>query len=170
MKKQFITEATRLQKLAGIITESQYRELNENVDYIIDNGSEIDTDKFLQHFYNVLKQAGYNLPEHVKDEIDETYWEIDDEYPLSYYQNFSLEDAKKEINNLIDAASDDPYYADYESVEDFKGSSSDLDKKYQEKVRQTSWEYQYDGDEKVVNGTPWYWDPKFKKYRYGKRD
>jgi hypothetical protein len=30
MKKQFITEAARLQKLAGIITESQYRELNEN--------------------------------------------------------------------------------------------------------------------------------------------
>jgi hypothetical protein len=32
MKKQFITEAIRLQKLAGIITESQYRELNENPD------------------------------------------------------------------------------------------------------------------------------------------
>jgi hypothetical protein len=31
MKKQFITEATRLQKLAGIITESQYRELNEEI-------------------------------------------------------------------------------------------------------------------------------------------
>jgi hypothetical protein len=31
MKKQFITEAKRLQKLAGIITESQYRELNENL-------------------------------------------------------------------------------------------------------------------------------------------
>ena len=30
MKKQFITEATRLQKLAGIITESQERNLNEN--------------------------------------------------------------------------------------------------------------------------------------------
>lgn len=30
MKKQFITEATRLQKLAGIITESQERDLNEN--------------------------------------------------------------------------------------------------------------------------------------------
>jgi hypothetical protein len=31
MKKQFITEATRLQKLAGIITESQYRKLNEEI-------------------------------------------------------------------------------------------------------------------------------------------
>jgi hypothetical protein len=32
MKKQFITEAARLQKLAGIINESQYRELSENPD------------------------------------------------------------------------------------------------------------------------------------------
>jgi len=30
MKKQFITEATRLQKLAGIITESEYKNLTEN--------------------------------------------------------------------------------------------------------------------------------------------
>lgn len=30
MKKQFITEATRMQKLAGIITESEYKQLNEN--------------------------------------------------------------------------------------------------------------------------------------------
>jgi len=150
------------------------RLLAENVDYIIDNGSEIDTGKFADHFYNLLKQAGYNLPEHVIDDIDEGFAidppYISDEYPLSYYQNYNLENAKDEINTLIDAMGDDPYYSEYESVEDFKGSPSDLDKKYQEKVRQTSWEYQYDGDEKVVNGTPWYWDPKFKKYRYGKRD
>jgi hypothetical protein len=145
------------------------RLLSENIEYIVDNGTEIDQRKFLQHFYNVLKQAGYNLPEHVKDEIDETYWEIDDEYPLSYYQNFSLEDAKEEINNLIDAASDDPYYADYESVEDFKGSSSDLDKKYQEKVRQTSWEYQYDGDEKQVRDYIYRWDPQYKIYKVNRR-
>jgi hypothetical protein len=145
------------------------RLLSENIEYIVDNGTEIDQRKFLQHFYNVLKQAGYNLPEHVKDEIDETYWEIDDEYPLSYYQNFSLEDAKEEINNLIDAASDDPYYADYESVEDFKGSFSDLDKKYQEKVRQTSWEYQYDGDEKQVRDYIYRWDPQYKIYKVNRR-
>jgi hypothetical protein len=30
MKKQFITEAARLQKLAGIITESEYKNLTEN--------------------------------------------------------------------------------------------------------------------------------------------
>jgi hypothetical protein len=30
MKKQFITEAVRLQKLAGIITESEYKNLTEN--------------------------------------------------------------------------------------------------------------------------------------------
>jgi len=30
MKKQFITEAARLQKLAGIITESEYKKLTEN--------------------------------------------------------------------------------------------------------------------------------------------
>jgi hypothetical protein len=169
MKKQFITEATRLQKLAGIITESQYRELNENVDYIIDNGTEIDTDNFQAHFYNLLKQAGYNLPEHVIDDIDESFAidppQIDDEFPLSYYQNFSLEDAKDMINDIIDASSDDPYYADYESIEDFKGSSSDLDKKYQEKERQTKWEYQYDGDEKVVRSYVYKWDPQYKIYK-----
>ena len=141
------------------------RLLSENIDYIIDNGSEIDDRKFLQHFYNLLQQAGYKVPEHVKDDIDETYWEIDDEYPLSYYQNFSLEDAKKEINDLIDAAGDDPYYADYESVEDFKNTSVDLDRKYQEKERQTKWEYQYDGDEKVVRSYVYKWDPQYKIYK-----
>jgi len=170
MKKQFITEAARLQKLAGIITESQYRELSENVDYIIDNGSEIDTDKFMQHFYNLLQQAGYKLPEHVKDDIDEGFYAegtpIDDQTPLSYYQNFRLEDAKEIVNDIMDAKSNDPYYVEYESVEDFKNPSVNLDKKYQEKVRQTNWEYQYDGDEKVVNGIIWVWDPQIKKYKY----
>jgi hypothetical protein len=37
------------------------RLLSENIEYIVDNGTEIDQRKFLQHFYNVLKQAGYNV-------------------------------------------------------------------------------------------------------------
>lgn len=145
------------------------RLLSENVDYIIDNGSEIDTDKFIQHFYNLLQQAGYKLPQHVVDDIDEGFYAegtpIDDQTPLSYYQNFSLEDAKEIVNDIIDASYDDPYYADYESVEDFKNSSNDFDKKYQEKVKQTSWEFQYDGDEKQIRGYIYKWDPKIKKYR-----
>lgn len=141
------------------------RLLSENVDYIIDNGSEIDTGKFLQHFYNLLQQAGYKIPQHVKDDIEDSYWGVDDDYPLSYYQNFSLEDAKDEINNLIDGAGDGPYYADYESVEDFKNPSVDLDKKYQEKEKQTKWEYKYDGDEKVVRSYVYKWDPQYKIYK-----
>lgn len=141
------------------------RLLNENVDYIINNGSEIDERKFLQHFYNLLQQAGYKIPQHVKDSLDDSYWGIDDKYPLSYYQNFSLEDAKDEINTLIDAVGDDPYYADYESVEDFKNPSVDLDKKYQEKEKQTKWEYKYDGDEKVVRSYVYKWDPQYKIYK-----
>jgi hypothetical protein len=149
------------------------RLLSENIDYIIDNGTEIDTNKFQTHFYNLLKQAGYNLPEHVIDDIDGGFSAeppiIDDQTPLSYYQNFSLEDAKEIVNDIMDAKSNDPYYVEYESVEDFKNPSVNLDKKYQEKMKQTSWEYQYDGDEKQVRDYIYKWDPQYKIYKVNRR-
>jgi hypothetical protein len=145
------------------------RLLSENINYIIDNGSEIDSDKFIKHFYNLLQQAGYKLPQHVIDDIDGGFSAelpiIDDQTPLSYYQNFSLEDAKEIVNDIMDAKSNDPYYVEYESVEDFKNPSVDLDKKYQEKEKQTKWEYQYDGDEKVVHSYVYKWDPQYKIYK-----
>ena len=125
-------EQLRMQMLAGIITEGEYKaKLNEYRDYITDEDDEpytgegeplISTHEFLDYMFNLLSQAGYDLPEDVKEVIEgEAYdgdlVEITDEFPLSYWENYNLENAKKDVNDMLEAYGDE---LGYYSVEDFK--------------------------------------------------
>jgi hypothetical protein len=125
-------EQLRMQMLAGIITEGEYKAaLNEYRDYITDEDDEpytgegeplISTHEFLDYMFNLLSQAGYDLPEDVKEVIEgEAYdgdlVEITDEFPLSYWENYNLENAKKDVNDMLEAYGDE---LGYYSVEDFK--------------------------------------------------
>jgi len=119
-------ETLRMQMLAGIITEGQYKaKLNEEKSYIKydeNNEAYIDKREFMSYFYDLLSQAGYELPEDVEDAIDgETYdgdyAAIGNDSPLSYWENFSLENAKEDINDMLEAYADE---LEYNSIEDFK--------------------------------------------------
>jgi hypothetical protein len=123
-------ETLRMQMLAGIITEGQYKaKLNENRDYIIyDDGDEpyIDASEFIYGgLEDILSQAGYDIPEDFMELLDEEAEDgdsvsINDEFPLSYYENFDLEDAKKFVNDMLTSFHGLGMMTDYDSVEDFK--------------------------------------------------
>ena len=123
-------EQLRMQMLAGIITEGQYKaKLNENRDYIVyDDGDEpyIDASEFIYGgLEDILSQAGYDIPEDFMELLDEEASDgdsvsITDEFPLSYYENFDLEDAKKFVNDMLESFHGLGMMEDYDSVESFK--------------------------------------------------
>jgi len=113
-------ETLRMQMLAGILTEGQYKAmLNEERDYIIkdeidDDGDPaepyIETDLFLEYLHNLLSQAGYKIPEDVKDAIeaeaydgDLAYLDSNDPESLSFFENFNLQDAIEVTNEILRA-------------------------------------------------------------------
>ena len=129
-------EQLRMQMLAGIITEGQYKEkLNEERDYIIkdeidDDGDPaepyIETQLFLDYFSNLLSQAGYEIPEDVEDAIsaeaydgDLAYLDNDDPKSLNFFENFNLQDAIEVTNEILRALKDEGEW-EYNSIEDFK--------------------------------------------------
>jgi hypothetical protein len=137
-------EQLRMQMLAGIITESQYKaELaeikinlggNQDRDYIKDEDDEpytgegepyISVDEFLDYMFNLLSQAGYDIPEDFKEVIEGEAYDgdlvaIDDDFPLSYYENFNLQDAKKLVNDMLESLHEFEEMEEYDSIEDFK--------------------------------------------------
>ena len=86
MKKQFITEATRLQKLAGIITESQYKELNE---------AQIAFGNYFK-IYSDIAQSG---------DLEAAHQAVIDALPdgVSLYPNFNLtpEEEKEKYADMV---------------------------------------------------------------------
>lgn len=135
-------EQLRMQMLAGIITEGQYKEkLNEikinkpgfkKKDYIIkdeidDDGDPVEpyiaTHLFLEYLYNLLSQAGYKIPEDFEEAIeaqaydtDIAYLDNDDPESLDYFENFNLQDAIDMVNEILEDWGD----WEYDSIEDFK--------------------------------------------------
>jgi hypothetical protein len=116
--------------LAGIITEGQYKaKLNENRSYIVQDDDDdepyIDASEFVGEMDDILSQAGYNLPEDLIELLDEEANDgdlvsITNSFPLSYYENFDLEDAKKIVNDMLTSFHGLGMMTDYDSVEDFK--------------------------------------------------
>lgn len=97
MKKQFITEAQRLQKLAGIITESQERDLNENVDnlrQIWEKAVEDDRDnleenppedpKVSYNFEQAVADARYSNIDELAQSLVNTLYTIEEEYEIDF--------------------------------------------------------------------------------------
>jgi hypothetical protein len=124
--KKVNKETLRMQMLAGIITEGQYKaKLNEEkayIEYSENNKANIDKREFLNYLYDLLSQAGYELPKDVKDAIngetyDGDYAAITNDFPLSYWENYSLENAKEDINYMLEAYADE---LGYNSIEDFR--------------------------------------------------
>jgi hypothetical protein len=138
MNKEFL----HMQKLAGIITEGEYNaKMNEDFkvekpqDFINyedaeeGEGTPIETYKFLTYFYNLLEKGGYDIPKDLQDWMDEAQYDFaafeenedseDGYYPLSYWENFNLQDAKEQVNKFLDSFNDENG-TDYSSVEDFK--------------------------------------------------
>jgi hypothetical protein len=116
--------------LAGIITEGQYKaKLNENRSYIVQDDDDdepyIDASEFVGEMDDILSQAGYNLPEDLIELLDEEANDgdlvsITNSFPLSYYENFDLEDAKKIVNDMLTSFHGLGRMEEYDSVEDFK--------------------------------------------------
>ena len=123
-------EQLRMQMLAGIITEGQYKaKLNENRSYIVQDDDDdepyIDASEFVGEMDDILSQAGYNLPEDLIELLDEEANDgdlvsITNSFPLSYYENFDLEDAKKIVNDMLTSFHGLGRMEEYDSVEDFK--------------------------------------------------
>ena len=123
-------EQLRMQMLAGIITEGQYKtKLNEEKNYIESswNGQpQISDDDFLNFLFDLLQNAGYEIPDRIKEDMGEEahggdLTRISDDYPLSYWENFDLQDAKKLINDFIEIYKElDDDYMQYNNIEDFK--------------------------------------------------
>jgi hypothetical protein len=92
MGKQFITEAKRLQKLAGIITESQL--LNEEISGLIvvdnDGSSSVDPEVYETILRQAAKRRGIELDQDkVEELIDEL---INGGYGADEYANATPED------------------------------------------------------------------------------
>ena len=125
--KNMNKETLRMQMLAGIITESQYKmKLNEDGDapYYETDPDDPDYINYINIVFNRLKQAGYNLPSIMVDDMKDLYYDFD--YADYFIENnfgadMTLQDAKQTINDLIEEnPSDLPEYENYNSVEDFK--------------------------------------------------
>ena len=129
-------EQLRMQMLAGIITEGQYKKmLNEERDYIVTDDTDsygdpvkpyIETHLFLDYFYNLLSQAGYEIPEDVGDAIsaeaydgDLAYLDHNDPKSLNFFENFNLQDAIEVTNEILRALKNEGEW-EYNSIEDFK--------------------------------------------------
>jgi beta-glucosidase/6-phospho-beta-glucosidase/beta-galactosidase len=120
-------EQLRMQMLAGIITEGEYKaKLNENEEMQAYETDSNDPD-YINHInivFNRLKQAGYNLPSVIVDDMEDLYYDFD--YRDYFTENgfgadMTLQDAKQTINDLIEEnPSELPEYENYNSVEDFK--------------------------------------------------
>ncbi len=125
--KKVNKETLRMQMLAGIITEGQYKaKLNENEEMQAYETDPNDPD-YINHInivFNRLKQAGYTLPSVIVDDMEDLYYDFD--YRDYFTENgfgadMTLQDAKQTINDLIEEnPSELPEYENYNSVEDFK--------------------------------------------------
>ena len=132
-------EILRMQMLAGIITEGEYKvQMNEdfqvekpqdfiNYEYSSDEeGTNIESYKFLKYFYNLLEKGGYDIPEDLQDWMNEAQYDFaafeEGDYPLSYWENFDLQDAKEQVNKFLYPGNsfNEEHGTDYSSVEDFK--------------------------------------------------
>jgi hypothetical protein len=127
MKKQFITEAKRLQKLAGIITESQLLKEENFVD-----GDYVDENRIIKFFKDTMISKGYNFPEDfwldMRENADFTI-EDDGEYrDREYFENFDEDNALEEVTDYLEALldyyrdvpEDLPYLQGINSIEDFR--------------------------------------------------
>jgi hypothetical protein len=141
MKKQFITEAARLQKLAGIITESQYRELNENVDdlrRIWEKTVEGDRNtlkenppedpKVSNNFEQAVADASYSTIRELAQSLTNTTRILEDEYEIDFgdvieyiirlCKEMNFKDTGKLVKDLIDTYHDDWSDEEKEEFED----------------------------------------------------
>jgi hypothetical protein len=145
MKKQFITEATRLQKLAGIITESQERNLNENQDALrriwektvegdrnnLEENPPEDPEVY-NNFEQAVADASYNTIRELAQSLTNITRMLEDEYEIDFgdfiayiirlCKEMNFKDTGKLVKDLIDTYHDD-YYNDEEKEEyynDFK--------------------------------------------------
>jgi len=119
MKKQFITEAARLQKLAGIITESEYKNLTENKALDLINDGIIlyvsDDSKLAPGFitskgigfivYNVaIKDTSKSINPKVVQIFKDNYGVIDINYITTFLtnpDNWETITSKDELNNFM---------------------------------------------------------------------
>jgi len=119
MKKQFITEAARLQKLAGIITESEYKKLTENqASDLINDGVVLyvsDDSKLAPGFitskgigfivYNVaIKDTLKSINPKVVQIFNDNYGIIDINYITTFLtnpDNWETITSKDELNNFM---------------------------------------------------------------------
>jgi hypothetical protein len=119
MKKQFITEAARLQKLAGIITKSEYKNLTENKALDLINDGIIlyvsDDSKLAPGFikskgigfivYNVaIKDTSKSINPKVVQIFKDNYGVIDINYITTFLtnpDNWETITSKDELNNFM---------------------------------------------------------------------
>jgi hypothetical protein len=108
MRKQLINEIKRMQVLAGIITENQYKELNENqntfkeifTQYVqgLQNSNIPDEEK--QNVDNIINKARYNNI----DELVNSIYDVEDEIAdiFGHYSgDFTLKTAQN-LNSICD--------------------------------------------------------------------
>lgn len=115
MKKQFITEASRLQKLAGIITESQMNENEEQIVWDWDKAritSEYD-DGVVYKVWGTGKLFNYYGQFYLLDSEDGDYNDINDEDIRKEYGNFKyISKWTKDTDELVGEIDPEDIYPD----------------------------------------------------------